>query len=341
MDTPPLAALLQRRQDLVSAVRHRYQPGHRARGHRLGTGEYKGLDQPDRTFKRSIHAASVHPVLALSPAPISQRAVLPLVQPVGPHCSRHGKSTPAAGPYRRRRPRGARLVRRRRRDCRAADGRLARRGTRRRRRKAATAAILRRLLAPIPNDLRGLRDRAVLLVGFAGALRRSELAAIRVEHLEAIPRGIRLTLPHSKGAQADAVTVPLPYGDTELCPVRALARWQDEAGITEGPVFRRLWLPPRSGGGSDAPPPSPRISAAALTPQSVALIVQARAMAAGFRRRELGGHSFKRGALTTGMDAGIHPARLKRLGRHKSFDVLGEYLEFGDLFNAHPLNGLL
>lgn len=57
--------------------------------------------------------------------------------------------------------------------------------------------------------------------------------------------------------------------------------------------------------------------------------------------REFGGHSLKRGALTTGMQRGAHPAQLKRLGRHKSFDVLGEYLEHGDLFSAHPLADVL
>ena len=91
----------------------------------------------------------------------------------------------------------------------------------------------------------------------------------------------------------------------------------------------------------DAPPPLPEIGKAALTSRSIADIVQARAVAAGFARRDLAGHSLKRGALTTGMDRGIHPAKLKRLGRHKSFDVLGEYLEFGDLFDGHPLTGVL
>ena len=211
---------------------------------------------------------------------------------------------------------------------------------------AATAPVLRRLLALIPDDpnthagLVGLRDRAVLLVGFAGALRRSELAAITTAQLEATDRGLRLTLPRSKGAQAQAVTVPLPYGDTELCPVRALERWLAAAGITDGAVFRRIWLPRLSAGQED-PPALPRIGTAAITPQTVAQIVQSRAMAAGFKQRELGGHSLKRGALTTGMDAGVHPAKLKRLGRHKSFDVLGEYLEFGDLFDGHPLSGIL
>lgn len=215
-----------------------------------------------------------------------------------------------------------------------------------RKKVAATAPVLRRLLALIPDEpgnhagLVGLRDRAVLLIGFAGALRRSELAAITTAQLEATDRGLRLTLPRSKGSQAGAVTVPLPYGDTELCPVRALERWMAAAGITEGPVFRRIWLPSRPTAPGD-PPPLPRLGAAAITPQTVAQIVQVRAMAAGFQRRELGGHSLKRGALTTGMDAGVHPAKLKRLGRHKSFDVLGEYLEFGDLFEGHPLSGVL
>ena len=212
-------------------------------------------------------------------------------------------------------------------------------GERPRKKKAATVQVLRRLLAPIGDDLVDLRDRALLLVGFAGALRRSELAPIGVADLETTERGMRLILAQTKGSQIDAVTVPLPYGDTELCPVRALEQWLAAAGITEGPVFRRIWRAKRTVAGE--PPPLPRLGTVALTAQSVALVVQARAVAAGFGRRELGGHSLKRGALTTGMDRGVHPAKLKRLGRHKSFDVLGEYLEFGDLFEGHPLGGVL
>ena len=215
----------------------------------------------------------------------------------------------------------------------------AREGVFPRKKVAATATILRQMLSPIPDDLRGLRDRALLLTGFAGALRRSELAAIRVEHLEKTERGLRLTLPQTKGSQTEAVTVPLPYGHTELCPVRALAAWQNAANITAGPVFRRIWLPKKAAPGE--PPPLPRIGSQPITPWAVAAIVKARAAAAGFGGRDFGGHSLKRGALTTGMDRGEHPAKLKRLGRHKTFDVLGEYLEFGDLFDGHPLNGVL
>ncbi|HYZ33468.1 MAG TPA: site-specific integrase [Crenalkalicoccus sp.] len=205
---------------------------------------------------------------------------------------------------------------------------------------AATAEVLRAILAAIPGDLRGLRDRALLVVGFAGALRRAELAAIRIEHLEPTPRGLRLTLPVSKGERSGkAVTIPLPYGEHGLCPVRAIAAWCEAAGIHDGALFRRLWVPRAARG--DSPPPPPRLGAAAIDPRTVARVVQARATAAGYPPGALGGHSLKRGALTTGMDRGVHPARLKRLGRHRSYAVLDEYLEHGDPFDGHPLAGVL
>jgi integrase len=204
--------------------------------------------------------------------------------------------------------------------------------------RAATLAVLRDLLAPIPDDLPGQRDRALLLVGFAGALRRAELAAIALADLVRTDQGFELTLARSKGAQTAPVTVPLPYGRTALCPVRALTAWLAAAAITDGPVFRRIWVPPAP---PDGPPALPRLGASPLTPRSIARIVQVRATAAGFGRLEFGGHSLKRGALTTGMTQRAHAVQLKRLGRHKTFDVLGEYLEFGDLFEDHPLSGVL
>jgi len=204
---------------------------------------------------------------------------------------------------------------------------------------AATEAILRQLLAPIPDDLRGLRDRALLIVGFAGALRRSEIAAIQVERLSPTERGLVLELPQTKGSQAAPVRIPLPYGSTELCPVRAVARWRVAAAITAGPLFRRLWAPGPAR--SDRVLAPPRLGTVPMSPQSVGDIVQARAAGAGFDPAAFGGHSLKRGALTTGMCRGAHPAQLKRLGRHKRFDTLGEYLEFGDLFEGHPLASIL
>ena len=204
---------------------------------------------------------------------------------------------------------------------------------------AATADLLRDILRVIPDDLAGLRDRALLLLGFAGALRRAELAAVEIKHLETRERGLRLTLPRSKGERTGrVVTVAIPYGRTELCPVRAIRRWQEAAGIVDGALFRRIWLPPSAGGG---PLPSPRVGTDAIDPGTVGRIVKKRAAAAGFDGKLFGGHSLKRGALTTGMDQGVHPTRLKQLGRHKSYAVLDEYLQFGDPFEGHPLSKVL
>ncbi len=217
----------------------------------------------------------------------------------------------------------------------------AERGDRPAKKTAATALVLQQILAPIGDDLPGLRDRALLLVGFAGALRRSELAGIKVEHLEERERGLHLTLPHSKGERTGkGVIVALPYGVTQLCPVRALRRWLDAAYIQQGPVFRRMWLTPARYLAADQLPVCV-VGTTAIDPRTVARIIQVRAAAAGFDATRMGGHSLKRGALTTGMDRGVHPTRLKQLGRHKSYAVLDEYLELGEPFENHPLNGVL
>lgn len=92
--------------------------------------------------------------------------------------------------------------------------------------------MLRRLVASTPDDLSGPCDCALILVGFAGALRRVELAASTHADLEPTERGLWLTLAHGKGGHADIVAVPPPYGQTELCPVRALERWLTATGIT-------------------------------------------------------------------------------------------------------------
>ena len=133
--------------------------------------------------------------------------------------------------------------------------------------RAATLAVLRGLLAPIPDDLPGRRDRALILVGFAGALRRSELAAIALADLLRTDQGFELTLPRSKGAQTAAVTVPLPYGRTSLLPG---ARAHRLAG-------RRPYLPTARCSGGSGPagtagaPPSPAPPwHRRLTPRSIA-----------------------------------------------------------------------
>ena len=108
--------------------------------------------------------------------------------------------------------------------------------------QALTIEEVQRLVATCGTEPAGLRDRALLLVGFAGALRRSELCGIDVEHLRWTRRGVELLLPRSKTDQdGDGVRIGIPRGQfEETCPVRALKRWLDLSGIAQGPVFRGI-----------------------------------------------------------------------------------------------------
>lgn len=207
---------------------------------------------------------------------------------------------------------------------------------------AAKIAILREIVSPIEDDLPGLRDRALLLLGFAGAFRRSELARIEVADLEESEHGLRIALPFSKGDRENkGVQVGIPYGTSALCPVRALKRWCDAAGIAQGPVFRRIWTTPRPQNPTPSWTPIYVVGHQAIDPRTVARIVQARGTAAGFDGQALGGHSLKRGAMNTAKDRRVHPAQLKQLGRHRSYATLAAYIEEGDLFEDNALNGVL
>jgi len=109
-----------------------------------------------------------------------------------------------------------------------------------------------------------------LLVGFSGSSRRSELAGISIQDIERTDRGLTIELERSKASQEKTAQVPLPYGKTDLCPVRALTQWPGVADITRGPTFRRIWLAPSPH--PDLPRPQ-ALDDDALTPRLIARIV--------------------------------------------------------------------
>lgn len=205
-----------------------------------------------------------------------------------------------------------------------------------RRKAAATQDILATIINAIDlSKLSGIRDRALLLMGFYGAFRRSELASIEIHHVALISKGLLVTLPQSKGdRQGKGVEVALPYTQDQHCPVKAYGAWLAVSGIQAGPIFRRVRKESTITSHGDGR----KIGQSPLTDRSIARIIQNRARAAGFDGQTFGGHSLKRGALTTGMDAGAHPVKLKRLARHATYAALGDYLELGDPFDEHALN---
>ncbi len=180
-------------------------------------------------------------------------------------------------------------------------------------------------IATIPTTLPGLRDRALLLVGFAAALRPSEIAGLTIDHLAHHPDGIELFLPWRKNDQdAEGTRLWLPQGQTLLCPVVALNAWLAAAEIIEGPLFRRIWRlpPPRRAKGARRPPDMGRfrIGLEPIDTDSIALVVKKWTGEAGFDGTAFAGHSLRRGAISTGVAQGVHIARLKQFSGHASFE---------------------
>jgi len=205
---------------------------------------------------------------------------------------------------------------------------------------------LRRALAQVPDTLPGLRDRALLLVGFAAALRPSELAALEISGLTRHEDGIALFLPWRKNDQeARGTTVWLPAGRTDLCPVTALEAWLAAAEITEGPLFRRLWrLPPprvKKGARRKTIADRYRIGTNPIDTDSIALVVKKWTSLAGLDSAAFAGHSLRRGAISSGVAQGVHIARLKQFSGHASLKSLEEYVELDELRQNHPLKDVL
>lgn len=197
------------------------------------------------------------------------------------------------------------------------------------RKRAATADVLRTLLATITGDaLRDRRDRALLAFGFASAMRRSELSALRVEHLDWGHDGVRVHIPRSKGDQEGrGRTIAVPRG-LRVRPVLALEVWMGAAGITEGFVFRRV----AKGG---------RVLAAGLSGDAIAQIVKARAAAAELDPAVFAAHSLRSGFLTSAAEHRASLFKMRDQSGHKSLDVLEGYVQAADLFQDHAGAGFL
>ena len=137
----------------------------------------------------------------------------------------------------------------------------------------------------------------------------------------------------------------LPVGRTDLCPVRALEAWLAAAGITEGPLFRRLWRlpPPRVRQGTIRKPIADRhrMGTKPIDTDSVALVIKKWTGIAGLDGAAFAGHSLRRGAISSGVAQGVHIARLKQFSGHASLKSLEEYVELDELRHNHPLKDVL
>ena len=182
---------------------------------------------------------------------------------------------------------------------------------------------LRTVVLAIPDDLRGRRDRALLLIGWTAALRRSELVELEVGDLSFEPEGVVLTIRRSKTDREGAgATVPVPFGGEEAtCPVGALRRWLETTAVSEGRVFRRIDRHGKLG--------------PTLSDRALAEIVAARAAAAGLDG-DFAGHSLRAGFATAAARAGRSEAAIMRHGRWKSVQIARRYIRQGARWDDNP-----
>jgi len=190
---------------------------------------------------------------------------------------------------------------------------------------------VRAIVRQLGDSLREVRDRALLLIGFAGAFRRSELVAIRFEDVRYVPEGLIVHLRRNKTDQeGQGREVPIPFGSrTETCPVAALRAWTARAGIEADAIFRGI---DRHG----------RLSDNALTPTSVALIVKERATAAGYDPAVYSGHSLRAGFVTSAALGGAPEWAIMKQTGHRSRAMLDRYIRVASRFrgNAVSFTGL-
>lgn len=190
----------------------------------------------------------------------------------------------------------------------------------------ATLDIVRDVVRVLSAEdtLRSLRDRAIFLLGFAAALRRSEISAIDVGHLRFAPEGLILTLPRRKTDQeGEGTEIGVPRGlDTRYCPIATLTAWLERSAIEGGALFRSISR-------------GDRLKAPRLSDRDVARVIQAAVKRVGFDPLEFGGHSLRAGFATAAGRAGI-PERLIMLQTgHKSLPVLRGYIRRGSLFSEN------
>lgn len=191
------------------------------------------------------------------------------------------------------------------------------------RKRALQAEHIISMIEKMPNDdSRSRRDRAILAFGVASAMRRSEIVALNMEDLEFSERGVRIAIRKSKTDQAGAgEEIAIPVGEA-VRPVSHLKKWIEIRGTAPGPVFTRF---DQRGLKTLLP----------MSDRAIARLVKQYALAADVDPREIGAHSMRAGFLTDAAENDVSIAKMQQVSRHKSVDILMQYVRSADLFKDH------
>jgi integrase len=178
------------------------------------------------------------------------------------------------------------------------------------------------------EDLRAIRDGAILLVGFAGAFRRSELCGLRFEDIEFLPDGLNVTLKRSKTDQeGNGRMIAIPTAHGRWCPVAALRKWLFVTGIAEGPIFRTL---DRQHCVLNYP----------ISGEAVSIVIKQRVAAVGLDPNYFSGHSLRAGFATSASAANVSSWKIREQTGHRSDEVLNRYIRTAQSFRDNANSSL-
>ena len=177
------------------------------------------------------------------------------------------------------------------------------------------------------EEIKKLRDRSIILIGFSGGFRRNEIVSLDYDDLDFVPEGLKLSIRRSKTDQfGEGFTKALPYFDSsQYCPVVSLKKLLDLSKIRSGPVFRRFSK------GS-------KLSENRLTDQTVALLIKEYLYLAGIDSENFSGHSLRSGFATSAAESGVEERNIMAMTGHKSTEMVRRYIKEANLFKNNALN---
>ena len=177
------------------------------------------------------------------------------------------------------------------------------------------------------EDIKKIRDRSIILIGFSGGFRRNEIVSLDFDDLDFVEEGLKINLRRSKTDQfGEGSLKGLPYFENpEYCPVTSIQKWIEISKINSGSLFRRFTK------GS-------RLSENRLTDQSVALIIKEYLELAGIDSKNYSGHSLRSGFATSAAESGAEERSIMAMTGHKSTEMVRRYIKESNLFKNNALN---
>ena len=179
----------------------------------------------------------------------------------------------------------------------------------------------------IKDEIKKLRDRSIILIGFSGGFRRNEIVSLDYDDLDFVPEGLKINLKRSKTDQFGEGSVKgLPYFDnSKYCPVISIKKWIEVSKIKSGAIFRRFTK-------------NLNLSENRLTDQTVALLIKKYLNLAGIDSKNYSGHSLRSGFATTAAESGAEERSIMAMTGHKSAEMVRRYIKEANLFKNNALN---